>query len=149
MPMTGRECRPAMQLEDVLDDGFAGEASSRVYIAAAEAILLLKRAIVSSDSIIRQMGALMADFCEHLKELTARDFPPPKSPGACEECLKEGTVWVALRECQACGHVGCCDSSTGKHATKHFQETKHPVMRAAPPAGWTWCYLHEQQGMLT
>src|SRR5262249_30794210 len=53
----------------------------------------------------------MAKPCEHLQDLTAADFPPPRTPGACEECLKEGTRWVELRECQACGHVGCCDSS--------------------------------------
>jgi hypothetical protein len=56
----------------------------------------------------------MAKPCEHLQDLTAADFPPPGTPGACEECLKEGTRWVELRECQACGHVGCCDSSRGK-----------------------------------
>jgi hypothetical protein len=71
----------------------------------------------------------MANSCEHLEGLSAKDFPPQKTPGACEECLTEGTVWVALRECQSCGHVGCCDPSTGKHANRHFQETQHPVMR--------------------
>jgi hypothetical protein len=39
--------------------------------------------------------------------------------------------------------VGCCDSSLGKHATRHFHETRHPVMRALPPATWTWCYIDE------
>ena len=45
----------------------------------------------------------MANSCEHIARLSAEDFPPQKTPGACEECLKEGTVWVALRECQTCG----------------------------------------------
>jgi CPA1 family monovalent cation:H+ antiporter len=90
----------------------------------------------------------MANSCEHLERLSAKDFPPQRTPDACEECLSEGTVWVALRECQSCGHVGCCDSSTGKHATKHFHETQHPVMRAVPPAAWIWCYVHEAQGTL-
>jgi monovalent cation/hydrogen antiporter len=90
----------------------------------------------------------MAEPCEHIKRLAAGDFPPPKTPNACQECLVEGTVSVELRECQACGHVGCCDSSTGKHATKHFHATNHPVMRAVPPAAWTWCYVHETQGTL-
>jgi uncharacterized UBP type Zn finger protein len=75
-----------------------------------------------------------ANSCEHLEGLSAKDFPPQKTPGACEECLTEGTVWVALRECQSCGHVGCCDSSTGQHATKHFHQTQYPVMRTVPPA---------------
>src|SRR5690348_4186424 len=56
-----------------------------------------------------------AGICEHLKDLTQADFPPPKTPNACEECLKEGTQWVSLRECKICGHVGCCDSSPGRH----------------------------------
>ncbi len=90
----------------------------------------------------------MATACEHLIGLSAKDFPKPKTPGACEECLAEGTVWVQLRECQSCGHVGCCDSSSRKHATKHFQETQHPVMRALPPAALTWCYIHEVMGSL-
>ena len=90
----------------------------------------------------------MAEACEHIKGLTAEKFPPPKTPDACEECLAEGSVWVELRECKSCGHVGCCDSSPKKHATRHFRETKHPVMRAVPPAAWTWCYIHEVMGSL-
>jgi CPA1 family monovalent cation:H+ antiporter len=90
----------------------------------------------------------MAAACQDLRGLTVNDFPPVRTPNACEECLAEGTVWVALRECRTCGHVGCCDSSTGKHATRHFQETQHAVMRAVPPAVWTWCYVHEVMGKL-
>ncbi len=86
----------------------------------------------------------MGKPCEHLKGLTAADFPAPRTPGACEACLVEGTRWVALRECQACGHVGCCDSSPGKHATRHFREAQHPVMRSVMPGDtWDWCYIHE------
>ena len=55
----------------------------------------------------------MAKSCEHLTDLTPEDFPPQKTPNACEECLAEGTFWVALRECQSCGHVGCCDYDSG------------------------------------
>ena len=46
--------------------------------------------------------------------------------------------------CLTCGHVGCCDSSVGKHATKHFQETGHPVMIALQENPWKWCYIHEK-----
>ena len=63
---------------------------------------------------------------------------------SCEECEKEHLPVVALRMCLTCGHVGCCDSSIGKHATKHFQETGHPVMKAIPGDIWKWCYLHEE-----
>lgn len=87
--------------------------------------------------------------CEHLKDLTAEDFPAPRTPNACEDCLREGTKWVELRECKICGHVGCCDSSPRRHATKHFHETGHPVIRSAMPgAEWTWCYVHEVIGEL-
>jgi CPA1 family monovalent cation:H+ antiporter len=55
----------------------------------------------------------MGELCEHLENLTDTDFPAPRTPGACEECLREGTHWVELRECRTCGHVGCCDSSVG------------------------------------
>ena len=76
----------------------------------------------------------MAKSCEHLSGLTTEDFPPQRTPDACEECVTEGTFWVALRECQSCGHVGCCDSSTAKH----FHDTQHPVMRGIPPASRIW-----------
>jgi RecJ-like exonuclease len=43
----------------------------------------------------------------------------------CKECKKEHLPTVALRMCLTCGHVGCCDSSIGKHTTKHFEKTGH------------------------
>lgn len=52
-------------------------------------------------------------------------------PEGCEECLRDGTQWVHLRQCLNCGHVGCCDSSPERHATKHFEATDHPVMVSA------------------
>ena len=62
----------------------------------------------------------------------------------CEECLKMGSHWVHLRLCMICGHVGCCDSSPNKHATKHFHTTKHPIMRSIEPGEtWGWCYVDE------
>ena len=91
----------------------------------------------------------MAKPCEHLKYLTAAGFPVLKTPVACEECLVEGTHWVALRECQVCGHVGCCDSSPRRHATRHFRDTGHPVTRSITSGeSWTWCYVHEIYGRL-
>ena len=65
--------------------------------------------------------------CEHF--VNANETLNPKTAG-CEECQIEGTNWVALRMCLTCGHVGCCDSSVGLHATKHYKETSHPVMVA-------------------
>ena len=62
--------------------------------------------------------------CSHANPQTVRDVKP--SANGCEECLKIGSSWVHLRECLECGHVGCCDSSAHKHATKHFQSSAPP-----------------------
>jgi len=62
----------------------------------------------------------------------------------CEDCIKMGDTWVHLRMCLVCGHVGCCDSSKNKHATKHFHRTKHPLVRSIEPGeAWVWCYADE------
>jgi monovalent cation/hydrogen antiporter len=92
----------------------------------------------------------MEQPCEHLKNLTEANFVPPPLPLVCEECLKEGTRWVSLRQCRACGNVGCCDSSPRKHATRHFHKTQHPVMRSVGPGDhWTWCYVDGVMGELS
>ncbi|HEX3933007.1 MAG TPA: Na+/H+ antiporter [Nocardioides sp.] len=72
-------------------------------------------------------------------------FPPVETVEnpECPDCLREGTVWVALRQCLVCGNVGCCDSSPRRHATEHFHDSQHPVMESAEPGeDWRWCYLH-------
>ena len=62
----------------------------------------------------------------------------------CEECVKSGDTWVHLRLCLSCGHVGCCDSSKNKHATKHFKSSCHPLIRSIEPGeSWVWCYVDE------
>ena len=64
----------------------------------------------------------------------------------CEECLKTHSRWVHLRLCRSCGHVGCCDSSPNRHATKHFHATKHPIIEGYdPPEGWGWCFVDETE----
>ena len=78
--------------------------------------------------------------CEHV--LNTKENVSPRT-GGCEECEKEDTDWVALRLCLSCGHVGCCDSSVGRHATEHYKETNHPVMVALPNKPWKWCYIHK------
>jgi uncharacterized UBP type Zn finger protein len=79
----------------------------------------------------------MPASCQHLKALK-----PHKPNGkGCEECLKTGDSWVHLRLCLSCGHVGCCDSSKNKHATKHARATQHPVIRSLEPGEeWGFCY---------
>lgn len=68
----------------------------------------------------------------------------PNSPG-CAACLRDGEQgWVHLRLCTTCGHVGCCDSSPGRHAAAHAHAVEHPVMCSAEPGEtWGWCYLDE------
>src|SRR5213593_1396425 len=63
-------------------------------------------------------------LCVHLRQ--ARDHRP-NTPKGCEECLATGDSWVHLRLCLECGHVGCCDDSPNKHATKHYRATSHPA----------------------
>ncbi len=82
--------------------------------------------------------------CSHLGQA-------PESANAltqtCPECLEDGTNPVHLRLCLACGYVGCCDSSVGRHSTQHFHSTAHPVMESFEVGeGWRWCYVDRQTG---
>lgn len=82
----------------------------------------------------------MPTECVHSRNLA------PVAPGGdgCKECLESGDRWVQLRLCLTCGHVGCCDSSKNKHATRHFHETSHPVMRSfGSGENWRWCYVDQ------
>jgi len=80
--------------------------------------------------------------CKHLSQI--KDVKP-RTPEGCEECLKTGDEWVHLRLCLECGHVGCCDYSLNRHATKHFHATKHPIIQSFQPGeDWRWCYIDEE-----
>jgi hypothetical protein len=64
------------------------------------------------------------------------------SDDGCHECLKIGSRWLHLRMCLECGHVGCCDDSPNRHATKHFEESYHPIIESFEPGeNWRWCYV--------
>ena len=79
--------------------------------------------------------------CTHLDQI--HDVTP-RTPNGCEECLQIGDSWVHLRLCLICGHVGCCDSSKNKHATKHFHATGHPIVQSFEPGeDWLWCFVDE------
>lgn len=68
----------------------------------------------------------------------------PHTFEGCEECLKIGSYWVHLRLCMSCGHVGCCDSSPNKHASKHSQHVHHPIVKSFEPGEeWGWCYVDQ------
>jgi uncharacterized UBP type Zn finger protein len=76
--------------------------------------------------------------CTHLVQAQPA---PPVTPEGCKECLETGGRWVHLRLCTACGHVGCCDSSPNRHATKHFRADGHPVIASYEPGeAWMYCY---------
>lgn len=79
--------------------------------------------------------------CEHLVE-AADSSAAPQSHEGCQTCLEQGMKWLHLRMCTACGFVGCCDSSPGAHASAHFRDTAHPVMRSFEPGeAWRWCFV--------
>ena len=80
----------------------------------------------------------MSANCKHVKQIRK------VTPGAqgCEECLKTGDEWVHLRLCMICGHVGCCDSSKNKHASRHVKATGHPIIQSFEAGeDWMWCYV--------
>jgi len=80
----------------------------------------------------------MSNDCVHFHEVNDRE----SNTTGCEECLQSGDSWVHLRVCLACGHVGCCDQSKNKHATRHFHATSHPVIRSDEPGEtWAWCFV--------
>lgn len=79
--------------------------------------------------------------CDHLDQIRA---VAPRTPSGCEECLAAGTTWVHLRLCLTCGHVGCCDNSPGRHASRHYGATTHPIIRSFEQGeDWGYCYVDE------
>jgi hypothetical protein len=104
-------------------------------------------------------GKLLGRWVARLAAGTPKEPPPgalcrhagslkkvaPQTEG-CAECLQTGQTWVYLRICLLCGHVGCDDSSRGKHATAHFQTTRHPLVRTLEEGeSWGWCYYDQQE----
>ena len=84
--------------------------------------------------------------CEHLRD-APDDVRPADAPRAARTACARARRWVHLRLCLTCGNVGCCDSSVGKHADRHFHETGHPVMRSFEPGeAWRWCYVDDLLG---
>lgn len=85
---------------------------------------------------------MSAEVCSHLDQVEVLD--PPDHVAGCEECLKVGSSWVHLRMCQTCGKVGCCDSSSNRHARLHAAEAGHPIVRSIEPGErWSWCFIDE------
>lgn len=86
--------------------------------------------------------------CSHLDSIQVTDLPEPLL--GCAECLKTGGRWMHLRMCTSCGKIGCCDNSPNRHATAHFHESGHALMRSAEPEeDWIWCYIDEAAFIVT
>jgi uncharacterized UBP type Zn finger protein len=80
--------------------------------------------------------------CIHLDHIRITQLPP--AVDGCADCLAMGGVWLHLRICLECGHVGCCDDSPNRHATAHARLTTHPLIRSLEPGeDWCWCYVDE------
>jgi CPA2 family monovalent cation:H+ antiporter-2 len=96
---------------------------------------------ISLDTRVTYVPKVDESVCTHLDRI-APVFP--SAPG-CEECLRIGATWVHLRLCLTCGHVGCCDTSDYKHATAHFHDTEHPLMKSIEVFDdWAWCFVDEE-----
>ncbi|WP_235921950.1 UBP-type zinc finger domain-containing protein [Lentzea tibetensis] len=89
---------------------------------------------------------MTSSACSHIAAISQE--PAPSTEEGCEDCIANGSRgWVHLRLCLACGHVGCCDSSPGKHASKHAAADGHPVIRSFEPGEtWRWCFIDHVGG---
>ena len=88
----------------------------------------------------------MSKTCTHFN--TAIREVTPSALG-CEECLKTGDIWLHLRLCRTCGHVGCCDQSPNRHATAHFHAEQHPLIQSYEPGeDWWYCYSDDLMFLL-
>jgi uncharacterized UBP type Zn finger protein len=80
--------------------------------------------------------------CTHLGTVAITELPDAV-PG-CEDCLRDGDVWLHLRICLECGHVGCCDDSPNRHSRAHFHASGHPIIRSLEPGEtWSWCFIDD------
>ena len=89
---------------------------------------------------VKYVPTMSESVCSHLDQIR----PVVPRSKVCEECVKLGDKWVHLRMCLTCGKVGCCNSSKNKHASGHYEMTKHPLMKSLEPGeNWAWCYADE------
>ena len=83
----------------------------------------------------------MPRFCDHFETAVRVDRPR----FVCSTCVEIGATWEHLRQCLTCGATRCCDKSPNRHATAHFRETGHPMIRSAEPGeDWRWCYVDDR-----
>jgi Na+/H+ antiporter len=137
----------------VLEIRSAGQADHEVIESVLSALdfeeLMLDRVADDREEDLREgwllRPAAVTGGCEHLVQ--APCVQVPATPWICPQCEAEGLQWVHLRLCLDCGNVGCCSSSPGNHAERHFRDTDHPVMRSFEPGeAWRWCYVDDLLG---
>jgi uncharacterized UBP type Zn finger protein len=91
----------------------------------------------------RTQGVPIEFPCRHVADVKIHEVRRPAE--GCKDCLATGGHWVHLRICLTCGQIGCCDSSPGRHATKHYHTSGHPIVTSAEPGEtWVWCYADEE-----
>lgn len=79
--------------------------------------------------------------------MEAEGIDPTVGPSGsgCVECLAGSGWWFHLRRCARCGHIGCCDSSPSRHATRHHADSGHPIMQSFEPGeSWFFNYATSQ-----
>jgi phosphoenolpyruvate-protein phosphotransferase len=132
--LAGREA----MVPRLLEMGFRSLSIAPSLIPTTKALVRTIRLDAATDGSNGSGGNMT---CEHVANVKP---VPPRTPTGCEECLKAGTSWVHLRLCLTCGHVGCCDDSPGRHATRHAHATSHPVIASYEPGErWAWCYTDQ------
>jgi hypothetical protein len=130
---------PYAQLRETSDPAAALNAFLETTYAAAA-----RRGHWPRHELERTEEEPMKYACEELTAAAVRKHGVLPRAHGCEECLRAGEEWVHLRLCLTCGHVGCCDSSPGRHATQHSHRTQHPVIRSyEPEEEWGYCYRHD------
>ena len=119
---------------------FRSQPGSLIEVATSPALTDSDGGIDTEQIVELKTDPAGSTSCTHLK--MARAVMP--SARGCEECLQMGDTWVHLRICMTCGHVGCCDSSKNKHASKHYPATDHPIIKSLEQGeDWAWCYPDE------
>ena len=111
-------------------------ASTHALGAAMRNVLIPGATYAPLSAVIRFVPSA-EDSCPHVDVIRAVQ---PSAPG-CEDCLRAGRTWVHLRICLTCGHVGCCDTSPGRHARAHAEDG-HPIVASFEPGdSWAHCFL--------
>src|SRR5260370_22030339 len=121
--LAGREA----MVPRLLEMGFRSLSVAPSLIPTTKALIRTIRPDAATNGPQGPRGNMSCEHAANVKPV------PPRTPTGCEECLAAGTSWVHLRWCLTCGHVGCCDSSPSRHATRHAHATSHPAIASHEP----------------